>query len=227
MIVTSKDSSMRNTLWLQRPLRSIPRKKLGCSNTWELHTILHVIYQWFTRNFRRFTTWFSIFFENIFAACQVDMRTRWLWHQVKETWNEKNSIPCWTMPRWKLVAGTHRLNHPIEKEHHLPSTIMFGFNMLTYSNWKVDGTVPTYWFIRTLYWSTFWYLCHLFWPSGTRVYFRFVNYASYTPKGVTVGTWKWRRPKGIFFCRGLLRRNKWRKYMCVREVSQRDEGHHN
>ena len=38
-----------------------------------------------------------------------------------------------------------------------------------YSNWKVDDTVPTYWFIRTLYQPTFRYLCHLFWPSGTVV----------------------------------------------------------
>ena len=27
-----------------------------------------------------------------------------------------------------------------------------------YINWKIDGTVPTYWFTRTLYSSTFWYL---------------------------------------------------------------------
>ena len=26
-----------------------------------------------------------------------------------------------------------------------------------YSIWKINGTVPTYWFIRTLYSSTFWY----------------------------------------------------------------------
>ena len=31
---------------------------------------------------------------------------------------------------------------------------------MNYSNWKVDGTVPTNWFIRTLYQPTFWYLCH-------------------------------------------------------------------
>ena len=35
---------------------------------------------------------------------------------------------------------------------------------ITYSNWNVDGTVPTYWFLRTLYKPSFWYLCHLFWP---------------------------------------------------------------
>ena len=31
-------------------------------------------------------------------------------------------------------------------------------------NSKVDGTVPTYWLIRTRFKPTFWYLCHLFWP---------------------------------------------------------------
>lgn len=29
---------------------------------------------------------------------------------------------------------------------------------------KVDGTVPIYWFIRTLFKPTFWLLCQLFWP---------------------------------------------------------------
>ena len=42
-----------------------------------------------------------------------------------------------------------------------------GHKPYTYRNWKGDGTVPTYWFIRTLSSSTFWYLCHLFWPEGT------------------------------------------------------------
>ena len=28
---------------------------------------------------------------------------------------------------------------------------------------NIDGTVPTYWLIRTRYSSTFGYLCHLFW----------------------------------------------------------------
>ena len=33
-----------------------------------------------------------------------------------------------------------------------------------YSTWKVHGTVPTYWFISTLYQPAIWYLCHRFWP---------------------------------------------------------------
>ena len=37
----------------------------------------------------------------------------------------------------------------------------------SYSIWKLDSTVPTKLFIRTLYQSTFWYLCRLFWPWGT------------------------------------------------------------
>ena len=35
-----------------------------------------------------------------------------------------------------------------------------------YSSCKVVGTVPTYWFLRTLYSPPLWYLCHLFWPWG-------------------------------------------------------------
>ena len=74
----------------------------------------------------------------------------------------------WTKPfeqicssNWIISPGTVRLKIKNDWNYHLEH------KPYTYSIWKGDGTVPTYWFIRTLYSSTFWYLCHLFWPEGT------------------------------------------------------------
>ena len=53
-------------------------------------------------------------------------------------------------PYWTLISGGGTLR---------------GRWLIRYSNWKVNGTVPTYLvYNRTLYQSTFWYLCHLVWP---------------------------------------------------------------
>ena len=56
---------------------------------------------------------------------------------------QENSMPCGPRCRWMPSTpytaanewlGPTNLNHPIEKEHHLEFNVMFGFNMLTYSN---------------------------------------------------------------------------------------------
>ena len=44
-----------------------------------------------------------------------------------------------------------------------------------YSNWKIDGTVPTYWFVFGPFTSTYLLLSasHLFWPSGKESFARY------------------------------------------------------
>ena len=78
-----------------------------------------------------------------------------------ETANEKYE----TLMVWKLVVipGPGFPNKPIAMDNHPMSSenrialfdsqviCLLGINALFYSKWKVDGTVPTYWFIRTLY----------------------------------------------------------------------------
>ena len=69
------------------------------------------------------------------------------------SYEQKNTPPKINMEP-KYTPGISENHLPDSKPSCSGSILIFGgvwdFQTI-YSNWKVDGTVPTYWFTRTLY----------------------------------------------------------------------------
>ena len=136
--------------------------------------IMELWFRWFF--FCSFRWWFlgslAVNFQGfIHELCSL---LEWNWIMGGIFFKSLSPRICSWKPREFFLRGNHGLGwnitliwketlileiHPLSIE-----PMIVGGRVLR--NSKVDGTVPRYWFIRTRFKPTFWYLCHLFLTLG-------------------------------------------------------------